>query len=128
MAIDNSIAQFGGSTDGGIFREVVLDGGNGGVFNMLWRREMRLAGSEVHYVNALLAQFIGFSYNRHGCRRLDAIYACRKFHSRNCFSNWCHNLSSCLRLKCLWVARVSASPPDRVSLVIFVRPLLVPGP
>ena len=90
MAVHDGVAQLRRSADRRVLREIILDGGDGGVFDVLRRGKMRLARAEIHDVNALLAQLVGFGDHCHGGRGLDAVDAFRKFDCRGCFRNWSH--------------------------------------
>ena len=58
--------------------------------------KVRLARSEIHHVNALLAEFVRFGDYGHGGRGFNAIDPFRKFYGRGsfvtgfCFRNWSH--------------------------------------
>ena len=82
MAVHNRIAQFGGSGHGGIFREVPLNRGDGGVFDVLRRREVRLARAEIDHVDSLRAQLVGLGHHRHGGGGLDAVDSFGEFQRR----------------------------------------------
>ncbi len=90
MAAHNGIAQLSRSADRRVLREIILDGSDGRVLDVLRCGKMRLAGAEIHQVNALLAQFVGFSHHCHGGGRLDAVDSFRKFESWGRFRNWSH--------------------------------------
>ena len=79
MALHDRIAQLGGSAHRRVLREIILDGGDGGVLDVLRRGEVRLARAEIDHVNALLAQLVGFGHHRHGGGGLDAVDAFGKF-------------------------------------------------
>ena len=56
-----------------VLRKVALNGGDGGVLDVLRRGEMRLARAEVHHVDALLAQLVGLGHHRHGGGGFNAV-------------------------------------------------------
>jgi hypothetical protein len=60
VALDNGVAEFVGAADGGVFAEVGFDGGDGSIFDVTRRLEVRLACAEVDDVNSLLGELIGF--------------------------------------------------------------------
>ncbi len=62
----------------GVAREVLLDGLDRRVLDVLRRREMRLARTEVRKVNALRLHLQRFSGNRHRGRNFDAVDAVGK--------------------------------------------------
>ena len=78
VAVDDRILQFKRAADGGVLRKIGIDRGDGGVFHMLRRGEVRLTGGEVDDVDALLAQLVGFGRGGHGGRRLDPVDAFRQ--------------------------------------------------
>ena len=90
MAEHDGVAQFGCSAHRRVLREIILDGGDGGILDVLRRGKMRFARAEIHDINALLAQLVGFGYHRHGGRGLDAVNSFRESEGRNCFRNWSH--------------------------------------
>ena len=77
MAVHDRIAQFRCSADRRVLREIALNRADGGVLDVLRRGKMRLAGTEIHDVDALLAQLVSFGHHGHGGRRLDAVDAFR---------------------------------------------------
>src|ERR1700686_5295276 len=68
----DGIAQFGGSSHSRILCEVALNCGNGRVFNVLRRREMRLACAKIDDVDSLRPQLLRLGHYRHGGGGLDA--------------------------------------------------------
>ena len=78
MAVHDGVFQFGGAADGGVLREIGVDRGDGRVLDVLRRREVGLAGAEIHDINTLLAQLVGLGHHRHGGGGLDAIDAFRQ--------------------------------------------------
>ena len=61
-----------------------MNGGNGRIFHMLRRGEVRLTGGAVHDVNALLAQLFGLGNRGHSGGGLNAADAGGK---ANCFQS-----------------------------------------
>ena len=86
----DGVAQLGRPAHGRVLREIILDGGDGGILDVLRRGKMRFARAEIHDVNALLAQLVGFGHHCHGGRGLDAVDSFRKFEGRSRFRNWSH--------------------------------------
>src|SRR6266481_8198068 len=78
VALDDCILELERAADSRVLRKIGIDGCDGSVFYMLRCREMRLARSDVHYVNTLLAQFFGLGRSGHGGRRLDPVNAFRQ--------------------------------------------------
>ena len=82
--------NFSRAADRCVLREIILDGGDGGILDVLRRGEMRFAGAEIHDVDALLAQLVGFGNHGHGGGRLDAVDSFRKFERWGRFRDWSH--------------------------------------
>ena len=78
MTVHDGVLQLGGAADGGVLRKIRLDRGNGGIFDVLRRGEVGLAGGEIDDVNTLLAQLVSLGRHRHGRRGLYAIDAFRQ--------------------------------------------------
>ena len=75
MAVHDGVLQFSGAAYGSVLRKIRLDGGDGGIFDVLRRGEVRFPGAEIHDINTLLAQLVGLSYHRHGGGGFNAIDA-----------------------------------------------------
>ncbi len=75
MALDDGFADFGDAGDGGVAGEVVLDGLDGGVFDVAGRGEVRLAGAEVGEVDALGLHLERLGGDGHGRGDFDAVDA-----------------------------------------------------
>src|SRR5450432_1403823 len=103
MAMHAGVAQFRRSADCCVLGEIVLDGRDGGVFDVLRRGKMRFAGAEVYNVNALLAQLVGFGHYCHGGRRLDAVDSFRKFKGWRRFRYWSHARFPVLLFSDFWL-------------------------
>src|SRR4029077_615637 len=71
---------------------IPIDGGDSSIFDVLRRGEVRLARSEVHHVDSLAAQLVGFGYHRHGGGRLDAVDAFGQLdRGRHVGGRWSHD-------------------------------------
>ena len=66
MALHDGLAQLRHAAHRGVFGEILLDGGDAGVFDMAWSVEMRLAHAQVAQVDALGAQLGRFGGHRDG--------------------------------------------------------------
>ena len=95
VALHDGIAQLRRSAHRGVVREIVLDRRDGGIFDVLRRGEMRLARAEIHHVDALLAQLVGFGHHGHGGRGLNAVDSFGQFECGGCFGYW-DSCFSCL--------------------------------
>ena len=73
VALHNGVAQFSRAAHRRILCEVALNRGDTGVLDVLGRGKVWLTRSEIHHVNALLAQLVGFSHDRHGGGGLDPV-------------------------------------------------------
>src|SRR5580692_1174259 len=73
VPVHDGVAQLGSAGHGRVLRKIALNRCDGRVFNVLRRREMRLARTEIDHVNSLLPQFIGLRHHRHRGGGLDAI-------------------------------------------------------
>jgi hypothetical protein len=73
--MNDCVTQLDGSTDSGVFAEIILDGRDGSILDVLWRREMRLTRSKIHDIDTLLAQLVGFSNHGHSGGRFDSVDA-----------------------------------------------------
>ena len=60
---------------GGVLSFVFVDGFDGGFFDVVGRRKIRLAGTEVGDIHATRFQFVGFRNDRGGGRDLNAVDA-----------------------------------------------------
>ena len=60
--------------------EIILDRSDGSILDVLRRRKMRLTRPEIHDVDALLAELIGFGDHRHGGGGLNSINAFSELH------------------------------------------------
>ena len=78
VALHDGLAHVGNAGHDGVAGEVGFDGGDGRVLDVARRGEMRLAGAEIHQVDALGAQFGGLGGDSHGCGNLDAADAVGK--------------------------------------------------
>ncbi len=85
MALQDRVLQLHRAADGGIAGEVAVDGGNGGIFNVLRSRKVRLAHAHVNHVDARLPQLVGFGDHGHSGRGLNAVDTLCNFQCcRNC--------------------------------------------
>ena len=71
VAIANGLLQLFRATGIGVLGEVLIDGVDGGLLDVLGRRKIRLAGSEIDHVIAFAAQTVGVGRDFHGGRRAD---------------------------------------------------------
>ena len=65
VTVHDRIAQLGRAGHSRVLGEVALDGGDGSIFDVLRRSEMRLAGAKVDHVDALRAQFVSLGHDCH---------------------------------------------------------------
>src|ERR1035437_918267 len=75
---DDRVLQFDRAAHRRVLRKISLNGRNSGVFNVLRRREVRLAGSRVDYVDSLLSQLFRLGHGGQGGGRLNAADALRQ--------------------------------------------------
>src|SRR5579863_5787554 len=80
MAVHDGIPQIYRAGHGRVLGEIAVNGADGRILDVFRRGEVRLAGAEVHDVNALGAEFFGFRYHRHGGGGLDPVDAFGEFH------------------------------------------------
>ena len=127
MPLNNRIAQLSSARRCCVLREIVVDGCDGSVFNVLRRGEMRLAHAEVHDVYALLAQLVSFGYDRHGGGGLNASNTFGKFCDWYGFTDWGHARFPDLicRTFCNFTAGSSFSF-SRCSTISGTKPSTVP--
>src|SRR2546428_6234517 len=78
MPLDERVVEFERAAHGRVLRKIGVDRSDGRLFHMLRRRKVRLTRSDVHDVNALLAQLLGLRRSGHGGRGLDSINAFRQ--------------------------------------------------
>ena len=78
VTADDGILKFDRATHRRVLRKICVNGRNGRVFNVLRRREVRLASSRIDHVDSLLAQLLRFGHGGHGGGRLDTIDAFRQ--------------------------------------------------
>ena len=79
MALHDRVFQLDRAADRRVAREIVVDGRNGRVLDVLRRGEMRLAHGQVHHVHARLAQLVGLGDDGHGGGGLNAVDAFGEF-------------------------------------------------
>ena len=66
VLVNDGFLQLLDSADRRVLREVLLDGQNARTLDVLRRREIRLAGTKVDNIDALVSQFDCGFHNRHG--------------------------------------------------------------
>src|ERR1035437_9918344 len=78
VAMRDGIAQLGGTSHGRIFCEIPLNRGNGGVFDVLRGREVRLARAKIDHVDSLRAQLVRLGHYGHGGGGFNAVDSFRE--------------------------------------------------
>ena len=73
VAFDDGIAQLFDSADGGVLREISLNGCNRGILDVLGGGKVGLASRKVNQVNALCAQLVAFGNRRQRGRRFNPV-------------------------------------------------------
>ena len=71
VPLANRLLQLERSSRPGIFREIRLDGSNGGLFDVVGRRKIGFPGAKIHHIDALRAQLFGVCRNLHRRRNAD---------------------------------------------------------
>ena len=90
VAPHDRIPQLGGTGYSRVLREISLNCADGGILDVLRRGKMRLTGTEIYDIDALLPQLIGFGYYRHRGRGLDSVNAFGKSYCWSRLCNWSH--------------------------------------
>ena len=72
MARADGLLQLHGAAGRRVLGEIGVDGGDGGRLDVVGRREIRLAGAEIHDVDAFAAEAVGFGGDFHGGGFADA--------------------------------------------------------
>ena len=118
VASHDSIAQLGGAAYSRVLREIILDCADRDIFDVLRRRKMWLARAQIHYIDALLPQFVGFGDYRHGGRGLDSVDAFAKSYRRGRFCNWSHARFPILDFLAFWSLMAGSSFSRNLSSTI----------
>ena len=71
MALADSLLQFKDPAGRRVLGEVGIDGCDGGALDVVRRREIGLAGSEIDHVDSFAAKAVGFGRDFHGGRLAD---------------------------------------------------------
>ena len=86
VALAHRLLQLDRAAGAGVLGEVLLDRPDGGLLDVVRRREIGLAGAEIHHVDALRAQFLRVGRHLHGGGNADRRDAVCDF----CFKFQCH--------------------------------------
>src|SRR3954470_13344452 len=126
VPLNNRIAQLRSSRSSCVLGEVVIDGCDGCIFNMLRRGKVRLTHAEVYDVNTLLAQFVGLGYYRHGGGGVNASNTFGKFCDWHCFTHWGHTRFPGLIFRTLNFTAGSNFSLSRCSTISGTKPSMSP--